>query len=68
MLSKTLISHDAGWYNPGEKQGGSFRGYTYIFRELIPLLKKRGFSGASINQLLIENPENAFAMRVRKYN
>ena len=68
MLNRTLISHDAGWYKPGEKEGGSFTGYTNIFKELIPLLKKREFTDNEIQQLLIKNPAEAFAIRVRKYN
>jgi phosphotriesterase-related protein len=67
LLHKTLISHDAGWYKPGEKEGGSFKGYTNIFKELLPLLTKRGFSDDNIKQLLIRNPAEAFAIRVRKY-
>jgi phosphotriesterase-related protein len=68
MLNKTLISHDAGWYKPGEKEGGSFTGYTNIFKELVPLLTKRGFSDDNIKQLLIRNPAEAFAIRVRRYH
>jgi len=66
MLNKILISHDAGWYKPGEKQGGSFKSYTNIFEELIPLLNKKGFTDNDIQQLLIKNPAEAFAVRVRK--
>ena len=67
MLNKTLISHDAGWYKPDEKEGGSFTGYTNIFEELIPQLNKRGFTDKDIQQLLIKNPAEAFSIRVRKY-
>ena len=66
MLNKILISHDAGWYKPGEKDGGIFTGYTNIFKELIPLLNKRGFTDNDIQQLLIKNPAEAFSIRVRK--
>ena len=66
LLNKVLISHDAGWYKPGENDGGSFTGYTNIFTELIPLLKKRGFTDNDIQQLLVKNPAQAFAIRVRK--
>lgn len=69
MLNKILISHDAGWYKPGEKEGGKFTGYTAIFKELIPLLKnKKSFTDNDIHQLLIKNPAEAFSIRVRKYN
>jgi phosphotriesterase-related protein len=66
LLNKVLISHDAGWYKPEEKDGGSFTGYTNIFVELIPLLKKRGFTGDDIQQLLVKNPAEAFGIRIRK--
>jgi len=66
LLKNVLISHDAGWYKPEEKDGGDFKGYTNIFTELIPLLKKRGFTGENIQQLLVKNPAEAFAIRIRK--
>src|SRR4030095_8865665 len=66
LLNKVLISHDAGWYKPEEKDGGSFTGYTNVFVELIPLLRKRGFTGGDIQQLLVRNPAEAFGIRVRK--
>ncbi|MEO6289877.1 MAG: hypothetical protein ABIO76_08155 [Ginsengibacter sp.] len=66
LLDKVLISHDAGWYKPGEMEGGNFTGYTNIFTELIPLLKKREFTDDDIKQLLIKNPTEAFTIRERK--
>jgi len=66
LLNKVLISHDAGWYKPGEKDGGNFTGYTNIFTKLIPLLKKKGFTDNAMQQLLVKNPAEAFAIRVRK--
>ncbi len=66
MLHQVLISHDAGWYKPGEKDGGNITGYTNIFTELIPLLRGRGFSKKDIQQLLVKNPAEAFSIRVRK--
>jgi phosphotriesterase-related protein len=66
LLNKVLISHDAGWYKPGEKDGGCFTGYTNIFIKLIPLLKRKGFTDSDINQLLDKNPQEAFAIRVRR--
>ncbi|MEP7317812.1 MAG: hypothetical protein ABI921_03700 [Panacibacter sp.] len=66
LLNKVLVSHDAGWYKPGEKDGGSITGYTNIFTELIPLLKNKNFTEEDIQQLLIKNPAEAFAIQVRK--
>lgn len=65
-LHRILISHDAGWYEPGKPDGGNFRGYTSISNNLIPSLKKSGFTDKDINQLLVVNPREAFGIRVRK--
>ncbi|WP_221393449.1 phosphotriesterase [Dyadobacter sp. NIV53] len=65
LLDQILISHDAGWYKPGEKDGGEFKGFTTIPDQFVPLLKTKGFSENEINQLLIENPAKAFTIKVR---
>ncbi len=62
LLERILISHDAGWYRPGELNGGEFRGYTLLFDELIPALKSNGFSQSDLDLLLIDNPKKAFAL------
>ncbi len=62
-LNRVLISHDAGWYKPGEENGGSFRGFTGIFTALVPALKELGFSQEDINLLLELNPRKAFYIR-----
>lgn len=62
-LERVLISHDAGWYSPGETEQKSFKGFTSIFDELIPLLKEKGFSNSEIELLLIDNPRKAFAIK-----
>lgn len=63
LLHRVLISHDAGWYDPDQKGGGDFRGYTDIFTNLIPELKNADFSEEEIRQLLITNPANALRLR-----
>lgn len=65
FLSQVLISHDAGWYDAGEPDGGDFRGYTDIFDHLIPELMENGFTEDDIRQLLVINPQQAFGIRVR---
>jgi phosphotriesterase-related protein len=62
MLNGALLSHDAGWYQPGEGDGGNYRGYTNIFKQLFPLLLKKGFTENDLDQLLIKNPAKAFAI------
>jgi phosphotriesterase-related protein len=66
FLHRTLVSHDAGWYEPGKAMGGNFRGYTTLFLKLIPSLKQASFTDADIDQLLKTNPMKAFAVRTRK--
>jgi phosphotriesterase-related protein len=68
LLDKVLISHDAGWYSPGELNGGDFKAFTAIFDELMPLLKQNDFSEKDIDQLLRVNPATAFGLAVRKTN
>ena len=64
-LKQTLISHDAGWYDPDEIDGGEFRGFTDIFTHLIPALLENEFSQEDINQLLIENPQKAYSINIK---
>jgi phosphotriesterase-related protein len=66
LLHRVLISHDAGWYKPDEKEGGEFIGYTAIFKELIPRLSALGFTGPETETLLVQNPAAALGIRVRK--
>jgi phosphotriesterase-related protein len=66
LLNKVLLSHDAGWYHPGEPNGGEYRGYATLFEKLIPLLRNENFSEKEIRQLLVTNPAGAFIIRVRR--
>jgi phosphotriesterase-related protein len=68
VIDQVLISHDAGWYNVGEINGGNFRGYSDIHRYLIPALRENGFSDDDINKLVIDNPSRAFEVRIRLLN
>jgi len=68
LLNKVLLSHDAGWYHPGETNGGDYRGYSTIFEQLVPLLLKENFSEEEINQLLVINPAKAFTIGVHRIN
>ena len=65
LLSRVLLSHDAGWYSVGEPEGGQFRSYSTLFEQFIPALQKVGFGSKEIDQLIVENPANAFAINVR---
>ncbi len=66
VLHRVLISHDAGWYEPGKPGGGNFRGYTAIWKKLFPALKQSGFSNAELNMLIHDNPKNAFTISIKR--
>ncbi|MCH6234796.1 phosphotriesterase family protein [Cognataquiflexum rubidum] len=63
LLDHVLLSHDAGWYSPGESNGGDFKGFTALFDELIPMLKGKGFTQSELDLMLIENPAKAFSIK-----
>jgi len=64
-LDHVLLSHDAGWYRPGESGGGKYRPHDTILKDFIPLLQAEGFSDGEIDQLLVHNPRAAFTIRIR---
>jgi predicted metal-dependent phosphotriesterase family hydrolase len=55
-LGRLLISQDSGWYRVGEPGGGQFNGYSYLYTDFIPALRKRGFQKDQIQKLLVDNP------------
>ena len=65
LLDRVLLSHDAGWYRPGEENGGNFRPYNSLSENLIPALKAKGFKQREIDLILIENPKTAFGIQIR---
>ncbi len=65
LLGQVLVSHDAGWYRPGEPEGGQYRGYDVLFRAFLPALRKAGFGDADIRQLTVTNPARAYAIGLR---
>ena len=64
LLHQVLISHDAGWYRPGEPDGGEFRGFTSVFTHLLPALREAGFDKNDIDMMMVSNPKRAFAIQV----
>jgi phosphotriesterase-related protein len=66
LLNKVLVSHDAGWYHVGDPDGGKFQAFDRLFTEFIPAIKQKGFTRKDIDQLLIQNPREAFTIRVRR--
>ena len=65
LLNRLMFSHDAGWYQPGVPDGGDFRGFTAIEKYLIPALRENSFSQNEINLLFIQNPAEAFGVKIR---
>lgn len=56
-----LLSHDRGWYDPAQPNGGTPKSYTYINETFLPKLRSAGIDDATIHQLTVVNPFNAFA-------
>ncbi len=65
LLDRVLLSQDAGWYHVGEPGGGKFRPFDSLLVDFLPALKQVGFDQAEIADLTVENPAEAFAIRVR---
>ena len=64
LTEHILLSHDAGWYQPGRPDGlpeSGYRGYTALGRDFIPALLERGVSDEQIHQITVKNPGTAFA-------
>jgi phosphotriesterase-related protein len=61
-----LLSQDAGWYNPGQPEGGKKRGYTSLTKKFLPKMKSAGFTEAMIEKITRENPFNAFAVEIAR--
>jgi phosphotriesterase-related protein len=67
-LDRILLSHDAGWYNPGQENGGLFRGFATLISKLLPALRSHGFGEDEIQALISDNPAAAFEIRVRRFD
>ncbi|MHC4580219.1 MAG: phosphotriesterase family protein, partial [Planctomycetota bacterium] len=60
---RILLSHDAGWYRPGEPNGGSQKPYTYLMNTFIAKLSDAGVDDATIRMITEINPIRAFAFK-----
>lgn len=64
FAEQLLLSHDAGWYEPGRSDGlpeAGYRGYTALTRDFIPALLERGISEERVRLITVINPARAFA-------
>ncbi len=59
------LSHDAGWYRPGEPRGGRFRGFETVYTAFVPALRRAGWTPDDMSRLLEANPAAAFTIRPR---
>jgi len=73
LLDKVLISHDDGWSVIQKDDGiidfelfgnGNKKPFSTIFEILFPRLKEFGFTQENFNQLLIQNPGQAYKIEV----
>ncbi|WP_422083725.1 hypothetical protein [Ulvibacterium sp.] len=62
LLHRILLSHDGN----GFPRGGPIREFEAVPKELIPAMRIHGFTEREIDQIMIENPKNAFRIVVRK--
>jgi phosphotriesterase-related protein len=67
-LNRVLLSHDAVYFVVDQPESGYDIGFMRLFDELLPALKKSGFSEGEIEQLMLKNPRKAFAVKIRKTN
>ncbi len=58
---RLLLSHDRGWYDPAQPNGGVPKPYTYLSDVFLPKLAASGVDAATIALLTRDNPFRAFA-------
>jgi phosphotriesterase-related protein len=64
FAGQLLLSHDAGWYNPGSLDGlpdDGYRGYTALVESFLPELSKQGVTEEQLHLITVKNPADAFA-------
>jgi phosphotriesterase-related protein len=61
---RVLLSHDAGWYQPGQPNGGIQKPYTYLVATFVPKLRNSGVDEATVRMLTQENPHRAFSLLI----
>ena len=63
VLDRVLLSHDGNSFGYGDRP---FKSYNAIFDQFIPLMQKANFTDENIHRITVKNPQEAFAIRVRK--
>jgi phosphotriesterase-related protein len=59
-LAQILISHDICYRSRLVRWGG--HGYGHIFANVVPLMRRRGFSQAEIDAILLDNPRRLLTL------
>ncbi|GGE46925.1 aryldialkylphosphatase [Primorskyibacter flagellatus] len=60
-LDQIVISHDICYSNRLQTYGG--HGFGHIFRNVVPLMKERGWTQAEIDAVLIHNPRRVLTIQ-----
>ena len=60
-LRQVLVSQDAVGFYVGQEHGGYCPGYTFMFSEFLPQLRKSGMAENEIGTLTVENPRRALS-------
>lgn len=60
-LERVVISHDICYRTRLTRFGG--HGYGHIYRNIVPMMRRRGFAEAEINTLLIDNPKRLLTIQ-----
>ena len=58
---KILVAHDVCTKMQYTKYGG--KGYAHILENIVPRMRKRGFTEESIQSILVDNPKNAVTFK-----
>lgn len=59
---RLLLSHDNGWYNVGQANGGEVRDFNYLADTFLPALRANGVPEQVVRQLTVTNPARAFTI------
>jgi len=62
-LAQILVSHDICYRSRLVRWGG--HGYGHIFTNVVPLMRRRGFSEAEIQAILVDNPRRLLTIDSR---
>ena len=59
-LTQILLSHDICYRSRLVRWGG--HGYGHIFANVVPLMRRRGFSEAEVQAILVDNPRRLLTL------